>query len=210
MAPDWRKWHREYDESGSRLQRRLAVVQQCIGDALDGSPPGRIRVISMCAGDGRDLLGVLTDHPRATDVSARLVELDEQLAATAASNAPANVEVVCADASTTDAYAGAVPANVVLACGIFGNIPDADVEHTVRSSPSLSAPGAHVIWTRHRRAPDLTVDIRRWFAASGFEERAFVGPEDTFYGIGMHRLVAEPSPFRPGVKLFTFVGFDNL
>jgi hypothetical protein len=186
------------------------VVQQCIRDALDQSPPEPISVISMCAGEGRDLLGVLSDHPRATDVTARLVELDEHLAATAASNAPVNVEVVCADASTTDAYAGAVPANVVLACGIFGNITDADVAHTVRSFPSLCAPGAHVIWTRHRRAPDLTMDIRHWFEETGFEEETFVGPEDTFYGVGMHRLVTEPEPFRPGVKLFTFVGFDNL
>jgi hypothetical protein len=117
---------------------------------------------------------------------------------------------VCADASTTDAYSGAVPVNVVLACGVFGNITDADAEHTVHSFPSLCAPGAHVIWTRHRRAPDLTVDIRRWFAASGFEELAFISPPDTFYGVGMHRLVGEPAPYQVGVRLFTFVGFDGL
>jgi hypothetical protein len=33
-------------------------------------------VISLCAGQGRDLLGVLADHPRREDVRARLVELD--------------------------------------------------------------------------------------------------------------------------------------
>ena len=32
------------------------------------------------------------------------------------------VEVVCDDASTTDAYLGAVPAHLVLVCGIFGTV----------------------------------------------------------------------------------------
>ncbi|GHD35622.1 hypothetical protein GCM10010335_31060 [Streptomyces galbus] len=32
----------------------------------------------MCAGQGRDLIGVLAGHPRRDDVRARLVELDEK------------------------------------------------------------------------------------------------------------------------------------
>jgi hypothetical protein len=172
--------------------------------------PGRIRVISMCAGEGRDLLGVLTDHPRSRDVEGRLVELEPELAATASTAAPANVVVDCGDASMTDAYTEAVPADLVLLCGVFGNVTDADVEHTVRALPSLCAPGATAIWTRHRRPPDLTVAIRRWFAASGFDEVAFVAPDDAFYGVGMHRLSGPPLPFRPAERLFTFVGYDAL
>jgi hypothetical protein len=210
MSRDWRKWHRGYDEPGSLLQRRLAVVQLCVRDALDEMPPGRIRVISMCAGEGRDLLGVLEDHPRAQDVDGRLVELDPELAATASTAAPANVEVHCGDASMTGAYAEAVPANVLMLCGIFGNVIDADVEHTVRALPSLCAPGATVIWTRHRRPPDLTVGIRRWFEESGFEEVAFVAPDDSFYGVGMHRLTGATLPFMPDARLFSFVGYDAL
>ena len=33
-----------------------------------------------------------------------------------------------------------------------------------------------MIWTRHRREPDLTPQIRDWFPASGFEEIAFDAP----------------------------------
>ena len=40
-------------------------------------------------------------------------------------------EVVTADAALTDAYAGLVPADIVLACGVFGNITDEDVDRTV-------------------------------------------------------------------------------
>ncbi len=32
------------------------------------------------------------------------------------------VEVIAADASMTDAYVGAVPADLVLLCGVIGNI----------------------------------------------------------------------------------------
>jgi hypothetical protein len=210
MARDWRKWHEGYDEAGSPLQDRLGIVQGCIGDAFDAMPAGRIRVVSMCAGEGRDLLGVLHAHPRAGDVEARLVELDPLLVATATAIAPPGVEVVCADAGVLDAYAGAVPADLVLACGVFGNVTDDDVEHVVRTLPTLCASSAIVIWTRHRRPPDLTVDIRRWFTENDFEELAFVAPDAHLFTVGMHRFAGSPRPLVSGVRLFTFVGFDAL
>ena len=147
---------------------------------------------------------------RADDVAARLVELDPELAATAAAHAPPGVDVVCGDASTTSAYAGAVPADLVLACGIFGNITDDDIHNTVRSLPMLCAPGATVVWTRHRRPPDRTVDVRRWFGDAGFDEIAFTGSDDFLFGVGAHRLTGPALPFTRDVQLFTFVGYDSL
>ena len=55
-----------------------------------------MRAISVCAGQGTDLLGVLADHPRAGDVRGRLVELDPRN--TAAIAAPPGIEVVTGDA----------------------------------------------------------------------------------------------------------------
>jgi hypothetical protein len=113
----------------------------------------------MCAGDGRDLLGVLPGHSRRRDVHARLVELDPELAARGAARAASlspHIDVVNADASVTSAYTGAVPADIVLVCGVFGNISDDDIAGTVAALPSLCAPGATVIWTRGTFAPDLT------------------------------------------------------
>jgi hypothetical protein len=81
--------------------------------------------------------------------------------------APPEIEVTCGDASLSDAYAGAVPADLVLVCGVFGNVGDGDVERTVRVLSSLFARGATVIWTRHRRPPDLTMSIRRWLPHAG-------------------------------------------
>src|SRR4051794_37987833 len=93
---DWRAWHADYADPGSALSRRLAVVRGRIGQWLD-EHPGDVRVLSACAGDGRDLLGVLAQRADAARVTATLIELDPELAAAAERAAPAGVEVRCAD-----------------------------------------------------------------------------------------------------------------
>jgi hypothetical protein len=204
---EWVQWHEGY-ASGQPLALRLDVVQDLIRSALDSRPPGPIRVISMCAGDGRDLLGVLPGHPRCRDVHARLVELDPELAARGAAHAESlssTIDVVNADASETSAYTSAVPADIVLVCGVFGNISDDDIRRTVAALPSLCAPGATVIWTRGTFAPDLTPAIRSWFEASGFTELSFVAVPDTTIGVGANLLTSPPLPSDPNVRLFTFL-----
>jgi hypothetical protein len=179
-------------------------VQAHIRDALDQCAPGPIRVISMCAGQGHDLLGALEGHPRAADVRARLVELHPTNCELALARAPAGVEVLCGDASMTASYDGAVPADIVLANGVFGNISDADIVNTIEALPSLCAPGAVVTWTRHRREPDLTPQIRKCFEDGGFTEIAFEGPEGFIFGVGVNRLAKRPEPFRAS-KMFDFL-----
>src|ERR1700733_10104253 len=174
---DWVEWHRDYDDPGSLLSRRLQLVQGHLCAEIDHAPAGDIRLISLCAGQGRDVIGALAGHPRRDDVRARLVELDERNVAVARQAAQAagldGVEMLQADAGITDACAGAVPARIVVACGIFGNITDADIQATVAALPGLCAPGALVLWTRHRSPPDLTPAIRSWFGEAGFSEEAF-------------------------------------
>jgi hypothetical protein len=63
---------------------------------------------------------------------------------------------------------------------------------TVRRLPRLCAPAATVIWTRHRRPPDLTPFIRDTFAHAGFEEVAFHGDGASPLGVGANRPVASP------------------
>jgi hypothetical protein len=205
---DWFAWHSPYDDPGSALSRRLAMVQARLAEALGGCRPGRVQVVSMCAGQGHDILGVLAHHPRVGDVVARLVESDPRNAALARQGASpfAGVEVVEADAGCTDAYVGAVPADIVLACGVFGNISDDDIHRTVAAFPGLCAPGAAVIWTRHRREPDVTPQVRDWFRSAGFAEETFGVSEDTFMAVGSHRLTGEVLPFRAGQYLFRFNG----
>jgi hypothetical protein len=204
-ALDWRAWHKDY-EADTPLARRLAIVQRHIGAFLTSFEATPVRVISMCAGDGRDLLGALADSGR-RDVNGRLVELDPVLAQTARHRARQlgldRLEVVTGDAGESGAYAVAVPADLVLACGVFGNISDEDVQNTVRALPELCAGGGTVIWTRHRRPPDLTASIRRWLAEAGFEEVAFEGVSDSPASVGVARFAGHPQPLVDR-HLFTF------
>jgi hypothetical protein len=73
---DWYAWYHDYDDPATPLARRLAAVQERIRAALDAARPGPLRAISVCAGQGRDLIGALAGHPRQHDVRARLVEID--------------------------------------------------------------------------------------------------------------------------------------
>ena len=148
---DWRAWHDGYDVPDSLLARRLAVVRGRIRLALDSCPPGPLQAVSICAGQGRDLLAVLASHPRGQDVRARLVELDPRNAAIARDAAQAaglgGVEVVVGDAARTGHYLPLVPADLVLACGIFGNVTAADIERTIAFLGCMTA-------TRWHRAVD--------------------------------------------------------
>lgn len=204
---DWQAWHAGYD-SDTPLRRRLEIVQRRIGDVLDTFSGSPLRVVSMCAGEGRDLFGALETRQR-RDVVGRLAELDAALADRARTHAADlgldGLDIRVGDAADTAMYAGAVPADLVLTCGVFGNIGDADIEQTLRALPMFTAPRATVIWTRHRRAPDLTVSIRRWLEEAGFENTAYdqVPDSDTMGTVGVAVFRGQTQPLTDR-HLFTF------
>jgi SAM-dependent methyltransferase len=210
---DWVRWHDQYDDPQSSLSQRLEFVRAHVAGALDDAPPGPVSVVSLCAGQGRDVIGVLPDHPRRADVTAVLVELDPVNAGLARECAAeaglTNVEVREADAALVPNYADALPADVLLLCGIFGNVPADDIRRTAAAAAGMCRPGGTVIWTRHRREPDLTTQVRAWFADAGFDEVAFEKMSTTTLtgvGVGRRRGLSPPRPALPGddEPLFTF------
>jgi hypothetical protein len=205
---DWEAWHAAYDDPSSLLSARLRRVRQRLSEAIDRASPGPVRLVSLCAGQGRDVIGVLPGHPRRDDVRAVLVEANPRLAQAARGAATkaglAQVEVREADAAAVANFADALPTDVLLLCGIFGNVSEEEIKRTVEASAAMCTPGATVIWTRHRLPPDLTPQVRAWFAASGFDELAFeVGP-DTMMGLGANRLRRPATAGLPDGPLFAF------
>ena len=195
---DWLDWHSEYDDPDSSLSRRRRVVQGYLRQILADLEPGLepIRLLSMCAGDGGDVLPVLASWRSEPPVQALLVELDPELAdrarALAHRLALSGVRVRTADAGRSACYAELAPAHIVLVCGVFGNIGEADVRRTVAALPGLLCPGGWVIWTRGRGADgtDASQSIRRLFAERGFTELDFTAPDDAKFRVGLHRLDA--------------------
>jgi hypothetical protein len=212
---DWFEWHGSYEDADSTLAKRLTVVQGWLRQALDELPVGPIRLISLVAGQAKDVEGVLRDHPRAGDVSGRVVELDprntsiarEALVAVAGDR----IEVVTGDAGKAEAYRGATPAEILVVVGLFGNIVDADVERTIQLLPGFAASGAYVVWSRggaREGVADLNPTVRQWFADAGFTEldHTYI---DGHQGLGFHRFDGTPASFPDGADLFEFVGWER-
>jgi len=205
---DWVEWHQAYADPASGLSARLRSVQRHLSLAIGQTLRRPVRLVSLCAGQGHDVIGVLPGHPLRHHVTAVLVEADARNAALARCRAAAagldQVRVREADASRPDAFADALPADVLLLCGIFGNVSDTDIERTTAAAPALCAPGATLIWTRHRRPPDLTARIRAWFTDAGFDEVAFEPLDTGLAAVGVGRLRHAACTALPAGPLFTF------
>jgi hypothetical protein len=205
---DWHAWHTDYENPSSDLSRRLKVVQAEIRKVLPRAPISDWGVVSLCAGQALDIIGVLSDYPHADKVTARLVELNPHNVERIRANLDAaglGADVVQGDAADTSLYEGATPADLVLAVGIFGNVSDADVFATIEALPQFCKPGATVLWSRGRHLqPDITRQIRLAFDDAGFVETAFHAPVDAKFQIGVNRYQGPPRALERG-HLFTFL-----
>lgn len=217
MTRDWQEWHEEYADPASSLWRRLEEVRRLLAADLDARAAAgqtSVRLLSLCAGDGRDAIPVLAARPGLA-IDACLVELDPGLAEAARDAARAagvTVDVRTADAGDAATFRDRGPADVLMLCGIFGNISDADVERCVEASRAMVVPGGTVIWTRGNRVPDdparrASGDPAAWvrglFVAAGYEEVAFA-PGDATYRVGVARQAGPPRGWAPAWS-FTFV-----
>lgn len=205
---DYVEWHKQYDDPGSDLSWRLRTVQAYLHEALDRHH-GAVQVLDLCAGDGRDLLEVLAARGDAGRVRATLVELHPEIAEQARSRAAAarlhGVEVRRVDAGLSDNLVGAVPAQIVMMVGIFGNISDADLEQTIRAAPQLCAAGASLLWSRGRDRTDRNDLVRAWFREAGFTEIHYdLRDTGSRPALGVVRLDGVAEALGTGKRLFTF------
>jgi hypothetical protein len=228
----WYKWHAPYDEIRSVQTDRLGAVQDLIALALDTARPGPLKAVSICSGQARDLLPMLINHPRGHDVAVRMIELEPLNASflygALGSTDLTEVEVIVADAGLTDAYLGAVPADLVLITGPFANIGPDDLLRTVRKLPQLCAPGAAVVWSTYGAGLASLDVLQEAFGAAGFSEMTLVKPgsvdrsqsadvtatgdpdldgelfEGGEFAAGAHRFDGTPLDLVPGERLFTF------
>lgn len=212
MPKNWFEWHDLY-QTEAKLQQRLEIVQEYIASSLNASPPGTLQIVSVCAGDGRDLLGTLPSHPRAQDVQARLVELNpklvEQGRATIESvGLTPQIEFVNGDATLSSSYIGSVPADVVLVCGVFGNLADeAELRRLIQNLKFFAKKDAFVIWTRgHSQGISYSEIVRKQFREAEFEEVDFRLTSTGDMGVGLHRYRGEDLPLPKEQTLFVFSG----
>jgi hypothetical protein len=208
---DYLKWHEAYDDPASDLSWRLRQVQAYIRSALD-QMDGQGTVLSLCAGDGRDVLQVLAERDDSSRIQTTLLELHPVLAQRgqefAAASGLTNVTVRTVDAGHSAAYAGAVPADLVIMIGIFGNISDDDVRRTIMTAPQLCRPGATLLWSRATSPDDANSLVRQLLPAAGFVEldyRECDSGEEERAALGSARYDGPPQPLITGRQVFTFL-----
>lgn len=205
---DYEQWLHHYDDPNSGLSWRLRHVQAWLGEELDRRP-GPVKVLSVCAGDGRDIIDVLAGRDDASRVESVLLEAHPGIADRARQRAATagltTVSVRTCDAADTSSYAGAVPADLVLLVGIFGNISRTDLSRTIAAAPQFCAPAATLLWSRGRDQDDVNAEIRAEFIAAGFSELDY---EEADLGakpaLGRMRYEGPPVPLVTGESLFTF------
>jgi Methyltransferase domain len=207
---DYLKWHEAYDDPASDLSWRLRRVQAHIRAALD-QIEGPVVVLSLCAGDGRDVLQVLAERDDSSRVRVTLIELHPVLAQRALDFADEaglrNITVRTIDAGNTAAYVGSVPADLVIMIGIFGNISDGDVRRTIQAAPQLCRPGACLLWSRGTNGTDHNGSVRSCLTEAGFVEldyREFDQAQGDRAALGLARYIGVPQPLITGRQLFTF------
>jgi len=203
---DWHAWHEQYDDPASSLARRLRVVQRLARPLVDGLNSGD-RILSLCAGDGRDILPVVAERPRRQRPDVVLIERDEELAQAArvrAARLGVAASVLVGDAGAPLTWADHLPVALLMLCGIFGNVSDEDIRATIFATPSVLTPEGAVIWTRGAfDERDLRGQVRDWFTEAGFRE-VVLETEPKGYGVGVSRLNRPVAPEPLPRSLFVF------
>ena len=206
----WNEWHRAYEDQDSELYQRMLACRRQVVAAVDECPPGPVTVVSICGGQGLELIGALEDHPRRDDIRGRLVEIDPDNAAYARGWAQAaqldGLEVVTGDASVSDAYAGLPPVDVVVISGVFGHIDGTERRGLIAFLRRLCRTGASLAWTSNRANDGPAESVRQMLAEESFSEVSFEDlPGDTYaFTVARHRFTGTPEPFGEPTRIFTF------
>lgn len=209
VAGPWSNWPAmSYRRVGYR--KRLAEVQAHFAKCLDDAPLGQLRVVSLCAGDGRDVMGVLPAHPRRGDVRAWLVELDGASVAAgneqrAAAGLDETVTFINGDATDFATYRDILPCDVVLVCGVLGHVRPDERQTLVQKLAAFGKPGGSIIWTRgvKQGMPRYTA-FQEMFESCAFERTHESFTPDGKWGISTYRYAGQMIEAPTTGRVFNF------
>jgi hypothetical protein len=205
----WNDWPQEVYQRQS-YQQRLAKVQEHFAECLDNAPRGPVRVLSLCAGDGRDVIGVLSSHPRRFDVTAWLVESNWNSVAIGVRHAASaglekSVNFLCGDATLNVTYKNIAPAEIVLLCGVWGHVAANQRALLVDGIASLCKFEGAVIWTRGL-VPKMSrlLEIQSHFAGLAWNKVRLSTTPDQKWAIATYRYSGPLHQVSNSGRLFRF------
>lgn len=214
---DWVQFLNGYD-LWPPLQSRLVLVREHLANALMHFPHKPIRITSLCAGDGRDIIGALEGHPRRNDVSATLVELNAELVSRGRQMASSlNMShCICflnADATLADTYAHTLSADVLLIAGVLGNVRERHEAMLIGNLTRLCRAGAILIWTRGSISEQNVRAVQRILAhldKVSFAEITLSETTPEGFVVGSHLFNDQPQSLNEVTRLFEFTDYDQM
>lgn len=205
----WNGWpEKAYLREG--YQQRLTAVQEHLCECLDDAPPGPIRILSMCAGDGRDVIGAVRSHRRRKDVVAWLVELNSQsveLGKGYSVNAglERSLQFINGDATSYSTYKSIGAADIVLVCGVWGHVPAHEKSMLVKAISTLCKPGGSVIWTRGTSKGIARVrEIESLFATNWWDKGRITYTPDATWAVATYRYCGPSQELPADGQIFHF------
>ena len=212
QAIDWKGWHAIYDRP-SGANSRLLAVQNAVSECLTLLPAGPVKLLSIFAGDGRDIIPVVAESVRRNEVNCQFIEINEALVRAGRQRAEEHgmsdkMQFKCADATSAQSYTGSVPVDCVLASGVFGNLLPEDVLRCIKALTGMLKTGGFLVWTRSRCAGSGELGIARIQAAlqdQGFVERISGGPAK--FLVASHQFLGKTTQLVES-RLFTFTPFS--
>ena len=145
---DYVAWHDAYRDPASELSVRLRHVQQGISAEFDVRP-GTVRVMSSCAGQGHDVLGVLAARPELYNrVRGTLLEINPVNAAIARErwrSMRGRTGVLHSGHALVRVHDGAEAQGVSSTTVRFGSPADAEIDAYVATGEPLGCAGAFTI-----------------------------------------------------------------
>lgn len=205
----WSNWPAmSYQRTSYR--KRLRVVQDHIAECLDRAERGPVRVVSICAGDGRDVVGVLETHERREDVSAWLVELDPKsveagIAARDATNLKKQVTFVLGDATDFATFKNILRCDIVVVCGVWGHVPPEERLRLVQALGKFCKPGGFVVWSRRMdRGQFRFADVQSLFESNSFERVNESVTSDGKWAVCTHRYIGTTADVPTSGRIFNF------
>jgi hypothetical protein len=190
--------------------KRLKVVQDQFAASLTEREPGPVRVVSLCAGDGRDVMGVLESHTRRADVTAWLVELDPKSVAAGVKardevGLSRNVIFIQGDATDFATYKDILPSDIVLVCGVWGHVRPEEQLSLVKALGKFCKPGGTVIWSRGlKRGMERFTELQALFERNSFERVGESFTPDGKWGVCTHRYMGKPVEVPTSGRIFNF------
>ncbi len=205
----WSGWpEAAYQQPGYR--QRLQAVQEHLAQSLDCAPNGPVRIISICAGDGRDIIGVLSSHRRRTDVQAWLIELNHQSVVAGirqAKNAGLEdrVTFLNTDATLYATYKDIAPAEIILLSGVWGHVPAQERASLAGGLASFCNPRGTLIWTRGvSQGIGRLREIQAHFSAPAWEEERLTLTPDNNWAVASYCHCGPPQELPRSGQVFRF------